>query len=469
MTADSIEAHEGEGHFAQGLADNTARLCVDLADVAGHINAVHKTAQQQAADVATLTASTEQLSTSAHTTAGACADASEEVRAAVAAAERAGTAASTAQTTSEHMAEEATTTRTRLENLRAQLEAVAEVAGKIQQIAAQTNLLALNATIEAARAGDAGAGFAVVAGEVKALASETKTATEEIDTILDGLTTVVGALENDSDAAASRATANHAGVEEIAASMASIQSCLGTLDGKIASIAEDSSANEASCAALVGTARSLAAGSKDTADRLTEADRQVFALLDTSEETLASIASRGLGIDDERYIAIVVERAQMVAHLFEAAVADGALTLADLFDRDYQPIPGTDPQQFMTRYIAFTDRVLPDIQEPVLALDERIAFCAAVDVNGFLPTHNLKYNHAQGDDPVWNAANSHNRRLFNDRTGLMAGKSTTPFRLQTYRRDMGGGTFVLMKDVSAPIHVNGHHWGGFRMGYKPTV
>jgi methyl-accepting chemotaxis protein len=31
---------------------------------------------------------------------------------------------------------------------------------------------------------------------------------------------------------------------------------------------------------------------------------------------------------------------------------------------------------------------------------------------------------------------------------------------------MGGGRFVLMKDVSAPIAVNGRHWGGFRIGFK---
>jgi methyl-accepting chemotaxis protein len=116
-------------------------------------------------------------------------------------------------------------------------------------------------------------------------------------------------------------------------------------------------------------------------------------------------------------------------------------------------------------FTALTDRLFPPVQEAALALSDRVVFCAAVDSRGYLPTHNRKFSHPQGQDPVWNASNCRNRRVFADRVGLKAGQNSAAFLLQVYRRDMGGGQFRIMMDVSAPITVRGRHWGGLRLAF----
>lgn len=99
-----------------------------------------------------------------------------------------------------------------VEHLYETADQVGDIIGMIQKIAGQTHLLALNATIEASRAGVAGAGFAVVAEEVKKLSGETSEAA-------DAIATRVKSLREVSEEAAQGITSIEGRIEEVDNSM----------------------------------------------------------------------------------------------------------------------------------------------------------------------------------------------------------------------------------------------------------
>ncbi len=169
---------------------------------------------------------------------------------------------------------------------------------------------------------------------------------------------------------------------------------------------------------------------------------------------------------DTPFIKGAIDAATQIAGLLEAAPAAGTISSAQLFDEAYRPIPKTNPAQHTTGFVALADPLFPAVQEHMLGSSPKVVFCIAVDRNGYGATHNRKYCRPQRGDLAWDSANSRYRRIFNDRTGLASARNERPFLLQTYRHDMGGGSFILMKEAAAPITVNGRHWGGVRMAFK---
>ena len=185
-------------------------------------------------------------------------------------------------------------------------------------------------------------------------------------------------------------------------------------------------------------------------------------LVEKIEDKLWSIRD-----DNTEAVTRAMEAGVALTKIFENGVASRAISIEDMFDTDYVEISGSNPVQYRTRVLDWADRALPPFQEAFLAKDPRMAFCAMIDRNGYLPVHNKIYSHPQRPgDVTWNTANSRNRRIFNDPAGLAAGRNLRAYLIQTYARDMGNGKMVMMREIDVPIRVNGRHWGGFRTAYR---
>jgi methyl-accepting chemotaxis protein len=180
-------------------------------------------------------------------------------------------------------------------------------------------------------------------------------------------------------------------------------------------------------------------------------------------EALSRFVAR-IGQDDRRYTMAAQEAAARISAALEGAINAGSLTMGALFDADYRPVPGSDPEQFTTAFTEHADRLVRPTLDGLLAFDRHVIGALPVDRNGYAPTHNARVSQTpRPGDAAWNAKHCRNRRLFDDRAGLAAGRSTRPFLLQSYERDMGGGERMMIKEADAPIRVCGRHWGAIRL------
>ncbi len=460
-------AETNREHAIDQIAQEAGQLGVEIADVAGFVEDVNGRVEAQARTFGDLRSAVTEMVASNALVVSASSSAREIATGAHQQVRRSNATVDQAIADIRDLVHSVGAIEHRLAGLTEALERVARVAASIDAIAKQTNLLALNATIEAARAGDAGRGFAVVAGEVKALAGQTSQATAEIGSTVQALTAQAHDLTQQITESVGRAEAVESGTSAIGEVMGMVDQAMGDVDRQASAIAESADSIHALCDGVHGHVEGLAGDVEASSADLTRATERLNSLLGIGERLVRHTASLGIETVDSPYIRLVQQAAAEIAAAFEGALDRGETTMADLFDEAYRPIPNTHPQQMRTRFTDLTDRLLPTIQEPIAAAHDRIVFCAAVDRNGYLPTHNKAFSKPQGPDVAWNTANCRNRRIFDDRVGLAGGRNREPFIVQSYRRDMGAGSFVLMKDISAPIVVRGRHWGGFRMGVKP--
>lgn len=340
------------------------------------------------------------------------------------------------------------------------LKQVSDAASQITKVALQTRLVAFNASVEAKRAGEAGLGFSVVADAVKDLSTQVESISKAIMGTVASLDQRIQSLTQDLRV---DVQAGSAKVDE----GRQVHLALAGAEGAVQRIVEAAGASAGLSQGIQQQVGRMGQEVDTVRNALADAAQRSERVLGVSERLMEVIATCGVQTADTPYIQLAQQVAGHIAERLEQALGSGRISLPKLFDEHYQPLVGSNPAQHSTAFNALTDELFPPLQEAALKALPEVVFCIAADRNGYISTHNKLYCHPQRPgDVAWNTANSRWRRVFNDRTGLASARNMRPFLLQTYRRDMGGGKFVLLKEASAPITVQGRHWGGLRLAYR---
>ena len=296
--AETLSAVEGFGDEVAGASEhvrsNVSQAKRRSDDVYEAVDGIESAATRQRDDIAEATQELQSVSAATEEVAASAEEVATTAANVAARADEGNEAAAAAIAELQEVDERTETALDRVEELEAEVAAIEDVTDLIRDIADETNILALNASIEAARAGEAGAGFEVVAEEVKSLAEESRDATSEIEES-------IGSVRDETDATVAEITDMRErvgeGIDTAESALEAFSDLTDDIEDTTSGVEEISDATDdqaASVEEVVDMVESVGASAEDTAADAAE----VTTIAHTQKTSLTEVAAGASTLGD---------------------------------------------------------------------------------------------------------------------------------------------------------------------------
>jgi methyl-accepting chemotaxis protein len=350
-----------------------------------------------------------------------------------------------------------------VQELNSNSKSIIEIVALINNISEETNLLSLNATIEAARAGEHGRGFAVVADEVRTLAKRVKPATVDItDKVRKMVSSVEQTLAQTDGIIKSGADVGGI-IHQTSTSFKSIMNAFedtGEQMLRIAAAVEELTRTNEAVNQKVGEINVFAS---EIFSDMEDSAKKVQGLNETTEKMQEMVAyySTGQGVLDQ-----VISKARRYRDYMQVQIGEMKQKGIDVFDKNYKPIPNTNPQKFTTGFTAMFKKAFQTYIDEILNEIPGAIYAVPLDTRGYLSVHHTHVSKPVTGDFENDSLYSRDCRFYSSsNTEKKRAANTSPMLLQTYMRDTG----EILVDLSLPILIDGKHWGAWVMGIKPET